>query len=373
MLRICLTGGPCAGKSSAFKLLEMTLSARGYKVLFVPETASELILNGIIPGDKISLFDFQKFVLKKQIEKENLYEEMARYYNKDRLIIFYDRGILDQLAYIERSDFEDMLKEESLSIAKVYDRYDAVLHLVTAADGAEKFYEWNDPESGQTGNNAARSESPEEARIKDKKTLNGWIGHPHLRVFDNSTDFNTKIQKVLEEVYTLLGEPIPHELERKFLIKMPSEKSFEEMGDYSMSEIIQTYLKTDGDVERRIRQRGTQKDGFSFFYTEKKKITELERSEEETKIDVNKYISLMAFSDTSLHQISKKRYCFVYDRKYFEMDVYPFSDEYAILEIELSEKDEAFNLPPFLEIVREVTYEKEFKNKELARVYKFNI
>ena len=39
----------------------------------------------------------------------------------------------------------------------------------------------------EVGNNAARLESPEEAREKDKKTLNSWIGHPHLRVFDNST------------------------------------------------------------------------------------------------------------------------------------------------------------------------------------------
>ena len=57
MLKICLTGGPCAGKSSAFKILDRTLSERGYKILFCPETASELILNGIIPGDKISLLE----------------------------------------------------------------------------------------------------------------------------------------------------------------------------------------------------------------------------------------------------------------------------------------------------------------------------
>ncbi len=373
MLKICLTGGPCAGKSSAFKILDRTLSERGYKILFCPETASELILNGIIPGDKISLLEFQKFVLSKQISKENLYNEMANYYDKDKLIIFYDRGILDQLAYINKEEFEEMLKKENLTIADTYNRYDAVLHLVTAADGAEKFYEWNDPSKETTGNNAARSETPEEARIKDKKTLNGWIGHPHLRVFDNKVDFNTKIQNVIEEVYNLLGEPIPRELERKYLIKYPTEETLKSIGEYSVSEIIQTYLKSDSNIERRVRQRGSQKDGFSFYYTEKTKISELERIENETRIDQNKYISYLAEADTSIHQISKTRYCFVYNRKYFEMDIYPFSKDYAILEIELSDKNEEIKLPPYLDIIREVTFEREFKNYELAKKGNFKI
>lgn len=373
MLRICLTGGPCAGKSSAFKILDRTLSERGYKILFCPETASELILNGIIPGDKISLLEFQKFVLDKQISKENLYNEIASYYDKDKLIVFYDRGILDQLAYIDKKDFESMLSEKNLTIASTYDRYDAVLHLVTAADGAEKFYEWNDPEKESTGNNAARSETPEEARIKDKKTLNGWIGHPHLRVFDNKVDFNEKIQKVIEEVYSLLGEPIPREIERKYLIKFPTEQTFKEIGAYSVSDIIQTYLKSDSELERRVRQRGSQKDGFSFYYTEKIKVSELERIENETRINQNRYISYLAEADTTLHQISKTRYCFVYNRKYFEMDIYPFSNEYAILEIELSDKNEEIVLPPYIDIVREVTFENSFKNYELAKSGKFEI
>lgn len=370
MLRICLTGGPCAGKSSAFKILDRTLSERGYKVLFCPETASELILNGVIPGSNISLLEFQKFVLEKQLNKETLYNEMAKYYDKDKLIIFYDRGILDQLAYIEKEEFEEMLKEKNLTIANTYDRYDAVLHLVTAADGAEQFYEWNDPTKESTGNNAARSETPEEARIKDKKTLNGWIGHPHLRVFDNKVDFNTKIQNVIEEVYNLLGEPIPREIERKYLIKMPTIETFTKIGEFSKSEIIQTYLKSKDGIERRVRQRGTQKDGYSFYYTEKKKISELERIESEKRIDQNRYISYMAESDTSLHQIAKTRYCFVYNRKYFEMDIYPFSEEYAILEIELSDKNEEINLPPYLEIIKEVTLDDNYKNYNLAKTRK---
>ena len=84
------------------------------------------------------------------------------------------------------------------------------------------YYQWNDPNSEDSGNNAARRESPEEARQKDSETINAWTGHPHLRVIDNSTDFSGKIKRVTEEVFSLLGEPIPTEIERKFLIKKPT-------------------------------------------------------------------------------------------------------------------------------------------------------
>ena len=63
MLKVCISGGPGSGKSSAQSVLMQQLAERGYKTLFCPETATELILNGIVPGDTISLEEFQKFVL----------------------------------------------------------------------------------------------------------------------------------------------------------------------------------------------------------------------------------------------------------------------------------------------------------------------
>jgi len=58
------------------------------------------------------------------------------------------------------------------------DRYDGVFHLVTAANGKEEFY--------TTANNLARRESAEEAREQDGRIQEAWLGHPHLRVIDNS-------------------------------------------------------------------------------------------------------------------------------------------------------------------------------------------
>lgn len=371
MLKLCLTGGPGAGKTEISNFLSQILEDRGYHIFFVPESASELILNGIRPSANISLIDFQNFVLDKQLSKEKLYEDLVNYYPSDKILIFYDRGIMDACAYIDKVTFEKMLSKRGLTFANAYAHYDAVLHLVTAADGAEAFYQWNDPTKEDVGNNAARSESPKEAIIKDRKTLDSWIGHPHLRVFDNSTNFEGKVKRVVEEVFALLGEPIPKEVERKFLIKKPTKEQLENLGCISKTNIIQTYLKSnDPKVERRVRQRGTKQDGFNFYYTEKINIGVGERFEQENKITPNEYINYLAEADTSLHQISKIRRCFIYDKKYYEMDLYPFSDKYAILEIELNDINEEINLPP-LTIIKEVTNDESFKNYSLAHTLSF--
>lgn len=53
-------------------------------------------------------------------------------------------------------------------------RYEAVIHLVTAAQGAEEFY--------TNSNNEARYEGMEDAKNLDQKLVNAWVGHPHFSI-----------------------------------------------------------------------------------------------------------------------------------------------------------------------------------------------
>ena len=46
--KIVITGGPCAGKSTAMSWIQNAFSQMGYAVLFVPETATELITANVI-------------------------------------------------------------------------------------------------------------------------------------------------------------------------------------------------------------------------------------------------------------------------------------------------------------------------------------
>lgn len=368
---IAITGGPSGGKSQLMTTLMEKLGDRGYKVLVVPEAARKFIAAGIIPGKTVSLKDFQQYVLNEQLLNEQvMMDAAAKYENEKGVVILCDRGLADQLAYIDRDMFEPMLADKGLTISSMYARYTCAIHLVTAADGAVEFYAWSGHED-ESKRDLERYESPEDAIALDKRTQNAWIGHPHMRVVDNSTDFVAKKLRALEEVFSTLGEPVPMEIERKFLIKMPTQRMFDDMGYTSKSDIIQTYLKTDG-IERRIRQRGTKQDGFSFYYTEKKPAGRGQREEYEIPLSWKDYVALLAEADTSLHQISKQRYCFLYDKRYFELDIYPFSSEYAILEIEVKNIDEEITLPPF-DIVKEVTDDAAYKNKSLAKTLAFPV
>lgn len=357
---IALTGGPCGGKSTSISVLEQELTNKGYQVFVVEEMATNLILSGANPSIT-GLFEFQRMLIKLQDERNKVYHYMADEFN-DRtgkpVVIIFDRGIPDSKAYIGHDDYSKLLKQIWLSEVDVMDYYDGVFHLVTAADGAIEAY--------TCANNAARTETPEQAIALDKKCIEAWTGHSHLRVIKNGCTFEEKINNLLEEVYTLLGVPVPMETERKYLIEIPD---FEELSNTykgTTVDIIQTYLvEKEPGVERRIRQRGTN-GSYTFYYTEKQKINDVSRTEKERKISEAEYLKLMLEADTSLHQIRKTRTCFVSDGTYFELDVYPFWNDKAVLEIELTNESKEISIPNIIKVIKEVTEDDRYKNRALA-------
>lgn len=197
--KIVITGGPCSGKTTGMDRIVKELDERGYGVLIIPETATELILGGILPSDdSLGMCTFQYVLIKKQCQKEQLYEEVAQMLPYEKIVILLDRGILDSKIYVTEEEFQEVLKRFALNEKEVQNRYDAVFHLVTAADGAEEFY--------TLSNNSARTETVEEAKRLDKRGISVWKGHPHFRAIDNSTDFEGKIQRLLNDIFAVLNE-----------------------------------------------------------------------------------------------------------------------------------------------------------------------
>lgn len=189
-----ITGGPCSGKTTGLEALERYFSEKCFKVVVVPETTSELIGSGI-PFKATPTDIFQKCIFEIGFIKEESTKELAKYlaeYCKKDIIIFYDRGLMDGKAYINPNRFIKIIEEKGFTEENVKSRYDAVFHLVTAADGAEKFYTLE--------NNKARTESSEVAKKLDEKTYEAWKGHKNLYRIDNSTDFENKIIKLIEKV-----------------------------------------------------------------------------------------------------------------------------------------------------------------------------
>ncbi len=358
IIKIVITGGPCAGKSTAMSRIQKEFTQMGYTVLFVPETATELITGGVAPWTCRSNDAFQICQMKLQMEKEKIFEEAASGMPCEKILIVCDRGLLDNKAYMSNEEFQSVLHQLHTGEIELRDQYDAVFHLVTAAKGAEEFY--------TLANNTARTETVEEAAIMDNKLISVWTGHPHLRIIDNSTDFEEKMHRLMAEISAFLGEPEPLEIERKYLIEYPDLDWLEKDPNCQRVEIIQTYLKSGKDEEIRIRQRGIN-GHYIYLKTVKKKISDLKRIETEKRLSESEYLSLFMEADTEKHQIRKTRYCLTYEGQYFEIDLYPFWKDQAIMEIELRDENAEIRFPENIKIIKEVTEDPAYKNASLAQ------
>jgi len=115
-----------------------------------------------------------------------------------------DRGLMDPSAYLPKHQWEAILDQNGFSEEDFHAHYDLVLHLVTAANGAESHYSYND--GTKTGNNAARLETPEQARALDLKIMKSWEGHPNQAVIKNGRPFKEKIEDATSRVLALLDE-----------------------------------------------------------------------------------------------------------------------------------------------------------------------
>lgn len=360
IFKIVLTGGPCAGKTTALARIREHFSSHGFRIYTVPETATILLTNGITFKDitQSQLFAIQTNMLKSQVALENTFESIATS-TGEKAIIICDRGAVDPAAFISKTMWQAILDENNTSQQKLYSRYDAVVHLVTVAIGAEKFYTLE--------NNAARTETPEQSAAVDKRLREVWLGHPHLRVIDNSTDFNEKINRVITAISSVVGIPEPIEIERKFLVKNfnPNKMSV----PYSAAEIEQTYLITPNREEARIRKRGAN-GSFFYIHTVKKSAGHGKNYETERALSPQEYVNLLSYADPERKTIKKTRYCFLYENQYFELDEYhdDMDLEYKyVLEIELTHIDQEIKMPPFIEIAQEATGDKRFSNYNLAK------
>jgi len=144
---------------------------------------------------------FQISLMKLQMNLEDIFVEIAQSSDTPTIIIC-DRGVMDGSAYTDENVWQAILDETGWSTIQLRDRrYEAVVHMVTAADGAESFY--------SNSNNQARYESVHQAVDLDKRLINGWVGHPHFSIVPNLGNFQDKIDKCLGTVLNFIGLPSP--------------------------------------------------------------------------------------------------------------------------------------------------------------------
>lgn len=358
--KIVITGGPCAGKTTAMSWIQNAFTEKGYTVIFVDETATQLSRGGAPWILNHNNKEYQLQVTKLMLAKEQVFEDIVKTFDTEKVLIVCDRGALDNRAYMTEEEFRYVLNQLGTNEIELRDHYDAVFHLVTAAKGAEEFY--------TLANNVARYETVEEAIRVDEGLIASWTGHPHLRIIDNRYDFNEKMMALITEISAFLGEPRPKETKRKYLIKYPDIKALEQRPNCQSVDILQAYLKSEipGEVIR-IRQRG--RDGnYVYFKTRKRKTETGKRIELEERLSKEEYLELLMQADPSYRPIRKQRYCLSENGLYYNIDIYPQWTDQALMDIELYQQDEQVIFPEGIQVIREVTGEAEYSNPNIARI-----
>lgn len=356
IFKIVLTGGPCGGKTASMTILKEFLEQKGYKVYTIPEVATLASNNGVNlgdPGSENKFFAFANLMM----ALESTMEAWAKESNRD-CVILSDRGIMDIKAYTPTNLWPQYLASRNWDESDLREgRYDAVFHLVSAAVGAPDFYNHDNP---------ARWETLTEAVDADRRTQEAWVGHPHLRIIDNSTDFPNKISRLCHAVGNFISSD-HKEIERRFLVKREDLSTVKQLISKAIFDVTQTYLQTNDGTVARIRRRGAGGKAIYTYTTKSPKegatCTEIER-----RITAAEYDVLWQQHDTTRQTVYKRRYCFIWENKQFELDEFVNPETgLLILEVELDSENEKIDLPPFLSIEKEITTDSAYSNWSLAK------
>jgi hypothetical protein len=181
---LVLTGGPGGGKTALIEELSRDPTWTG-RFAALPEAIFLMRHIGISPREKL----FQRVMVHLQVGLE---EGLARALGPDdpRAILCH-RGSLDPLAYwLDRGwPEEEFFSYTETTREEHYQHYTAVIHLITAADGAEEHYaRW--PE-------AHRPEQIEDAIRLDGLLHQVWRDHPlYYRIGNEGLDWTAKAKEV---------------------------------------------------------------------------------------------------------------------------------------------------------------------------------
>lgn len=360
--KILFTGGPCSGKTTFTSRAEEIFAERGYRVIIDHESATDLISGGISPAT-MGMYEFQKYCVALQLKKEEICMRAAQEIQGDKVLVFIDRGLPDDLAYVGEEAFAEILKEFNIKIDEMNSRYDLVVHLVTSAKGKEEAYTY--------ANNSARYESIEDARKMDDLALEAYKDHQNRVIIDNETDFELKMRKAIQAVFEYLGDEKPVEKFYKYLVEVDNTviEQIKHEQAYNNVRIEQYYLTSTAGIERRIRKR-IRNGSELYSYSEAKYLSTNERIKSDKILSSRQYYDYSPEIDHNLKPINKERHSFFKDNQFYKLDIFDFDTTKGILSVQAAEGQQP-ELPYYLKLVKDVTNDSNYKNYYLAQSQKY--
>lgn len=177
MLKIVITGGPSAGKTSLIDALKTKYSSHS-EYFFAPEVASMLLGNGFPRCEETEDLIFQqRAIFQTQTQMEELIAKEKKY-----KACFFDRGLLDALAYVKNPH------KVCESPSDFLERYDHIFHLEVAPLN-----------SYNLSNNKARTESHTEAVRLENSLRELWGSHSSYQFVPSQETFDEKLELLCEK------------------------------------------------------------------------------------------------------------------------------------------------------------------------------
>lgn len=335
--KVVLTGGPCAGKTTILKEVNKYLKKENIPFVTIPETATELIINGITPNS-MKAYDFQKKVIKSQLNKEREAEDYLNnhFANQDKCVIIYDRGIYDNAAYLNAIDFQKLLFDTNLMGISILDSYDMILDLLSVAVCKKEAYNLS---------NEARSETIQEAAIIDNKTSNAWANHYNLKLLSSKNTVEEQTQTVINYINNLF-DGVENQIKTKFLID-------ESNSDLSIYNNIESLHVNEYYFDTELPK------DYNFVISTKHKydssyILEIYQEKNNQKVIVyNKNINYNTFNYICqkyqiIKKINKKEINFIDNQTFYKISIY--SDK-AFIEIQNNTLSDEIIIPDNIKIL----------------------
>jgi len=369
--KLVLTGGPCGGKTTGQAHLATFFESLGWKVFRVPETATVLMSGGIAFGDlnEEQVLDFQEHLVATMMALEDTYFSMAEKCIQNVLIIA-DRGVMDASAFISRDAWEKILTKLGLEDIEISDnRYNHVVHMQSAAIGAEKFYTVEE--------HVARFEGIEMARERDKRAMDAWRDHPYVDIIDNRADFDSKINRLIDLVVKRIGINVGDRFnvnarKVKFVVsELPPDSEFPVK--FTDFQVVHHYLhSSQKEYQTRLRKR-VRNGRATFTFTVRKPEIQGQIVELKQPISQRDYTNLLAHRDDNHLPVFKIRRSFLYENQQYQLDIYraPCHSRcqgLVLLETFTPASDEELiaSLPPFLKVKKNTTGDPAFSMYNLS-------
>lgn len=188
VVKVVATGGECGGKTQLCQRLATLLgNMPEWEFVRIPEVATVVFGMGprAFEDDREGFVRQQERILRMQLAVEDAWVKTLN--PQKKTLIFGDRGAMDGKAFLLQEEWKTILAKVGVAEKELLEREDAVVHLVTAADGAEEHYKLE----------GERVQDVSMAKFRDFMLKMAYGRHPHREIFDNKVSFDEKLARAV--------------------------------------------------------------------------------------------------------------------------------------------------------------------------------